>query len=307
MTVSNLFVDFVVVCYRNDPTDLEKLRSVLLDGASLFGESAQVTFVVNDDAELEPLVATRIIKGQGNVGFGAGINLGVRSSAARFVVMVNPDCEPEPEAIASFLAFLVPGCGLLTPLIVDAEGGIDYPLYEQWTFTPSRQVSAEVCRRALGRSKSVDQPIDLPRFVKLPGTFVGAETSVARMLDSPFSEDFFLYGEDRDLTVRARQTGVPVRLIPSVRVHHIGGVSGGGSEAISKCKADSLVRIAYRRYGRLGALLAIADMWAVSRTGRGQISPQAAAWAARRWGMGGGAAPPCSPETVGLAPSGVAS
>lgn len=284
MTVS-ADVDFIMVCFRNDPADLNKLASILLAGATLAGRSAQVTFVVNDDAPLAASDGIRIIAGQGNIGFGAGINAGVRTTVAPYVVLVNPDCEPDDNAIAEFLTYLVPGCGLLTPLIVDGNGRADYEIYEQWTFTPARRVSAEVCARhlqSLGPEKT-GVASDLPRFAKLPGTFVGAETTVARELDAPFSEDFFLYGEDRDLTIRARRAGIPVRLVRDVRIHHIGGVSGGRSEAISKCKADSLIRIAHRRYGRIGVYVAILDMWCVARLGRGQISREAAGWAARRW------------------------
>lgn len=300
----SVFVDFIIVCYRNDPADLGNLRSSLLEGAARLGKEAQVTLVSNDGTTIEPHPRGRLIAGQGNVGFGAGVNLGVRTTSARYVVIVNPDCEPSPEAVAAFLKFLGPGCGLLTPTIVDASGKPDYQLYEQWTYTPARRCSARVCRRLFARALTDGSVrlIDLPRFAKLPGTFVAAETEVARRLDAPFSERFFLYGEDRDLTVRARKAGIPVRLVPGVHVHHIGGVSGGGSQAIAKCKADSLVRIAHRRYGYWGAALAVLDMWFIAQAGRGQISPDAAGWAARRWLFRRAEAPPCGPETVGLAP-----
>lgn len=293
-------VDFIMVCFRNDPADLNRLAGVLLAGAALAGRSAQVTFVVNDSAPLAVTDGIRIITGQGNIGFGAGINAGVRTTVAPYVVLVNPDCEPDETAIAEFLSYLVPGCGLLTPLIVDENGVADYQIYEQWTFTPTRRVSAEVCARHL-RSFGPEKTgvaSDLPRFSKLPGTFVGAEATVARELDAPFSEDFFLYGEDRDLTIRARRAGIPVRLVRDVRIHHIGGVSGGKSEAISKCKADSLIRIAHRRYGRVGVYAAIADMWCVAKLGRGQISREAAVWASRRWRHG--TAPGLDAAAVGL-------
>ncbi len=246
-------IDFVVVAFRNDVIELEALTTSLAAHARGGG----VILVANDDADYRVPGRTRVVQGQGNIGFAAGVRLGVQHSDADFVVVVNPDCIVTESAMARFVDRLRPGCGILVPKLLDEHGAFDYYPYENWTFSIGRKLAEARCRREL--AASTDEA--LPPFAKIPGAFVGFERSVAVALDHPFDSAFFLYAEDRDLTDRARRRNIPIRFLADVEVTHLGGLSGTSvSHLVEICKADGSMRVASRRLGRLGAALFSADL-----------------------------------------------
>lgn len=276
-------VDFVLVGFRNSSEELARLVAALVESAGNIDVSSKAFVVLNDDSPWTPMPQVEVIQGQGNVGFAAGVSLGVHASTADFVVMVNPDCEPDVEQFSKFLTELRPGCGVIVPLLCDAGGRVDFTPYENWTYTLGRQISAVVTKRFLLHSTKER----LPAFVKVPGAFIGMERVLALRFGSPFDSAYFLYGEDRDLTNRLNRAAVPMRLLREVTITHIGGGSGTTVSAlVERSKSDSAMRIAYRRYGKVGAILAAVDLIGVgwikqTRGDRGLLPPRL--WAIRRW------------------------
>lgn len=293
-------IDFVVVAFRNDPIELEALTTLLAAHA----RGGRVILVANDDVAYAVPGDALVVRGQGNVGFAAGVGLGVRHSDAEFVVVVNPDCVVTDAAMERFVDRLRPGCGILVPKLLDEHGAFDYYPYENWTFSIGRKFAEARCRRAL--SASTDET--LPAFAKIPGAFVGFERSVAVELDLPFDSAFFLYAEDRDLTDRARRSNIPIRYLADVEVTHLGGLSGTSvSRLVEICKADGSIRVASRRFGRVGAAFFAADLLmlgALKGLLRRPIDTRAHRAAVARWWNNGLVDPgPLTEELLGeLAP-----
>ena len=68
-----------------------------------------------------------------NEGFATGVNLGVRGSRAPFLLLLNPDCVADGEAIAGLVDFAesAPEAAVIGPRILNADGigtGIGAPL-----------------------------------------------------------------------------------------------------------------------------------------------------------------------------------
>lgn len=245
-------VDFVIVAFRNEASELFELTSAL----NRHTGQGRVIVVANDDAEYSVPDDAIVIQGHGNVGFAAGVRLGVLAGEADYVVIVNPDCVVDQRALSRFVAEFRPGCGILVPKLLTEHGEFDYYPYENWTFAVGRKLAEARCRREL----TLPRGAELPGFAKIPGAFIGLERRVALALDSPFDSTFFLYAEDRDLTDRARRSGVPIRFLSDIEITHIGGLSGSTvSHLVETCKTDGSMRIAYRRFGRLGAVLFALD------------------------------------------------
>ena len=278
-----LNVSFVIVAFRNDVVELELLMSSLLGGAERAGVKADLVVVLNDESKMGPIAGGTIVQGHGNVGFAAGIKLGVQHSRGDYVIIVNPDCAVDDSNLARFFQSLVPGCGVVTPILRNAVGEIDYKPYENWTFTPARKLSEFISKHYMYKSSNEK----IPYFVKVPGAFIGLERQLAVELDSPFDPAYFLYGEDRDLTNRLRIRRVPMRLLRDVTITHIGGESGKTvSVLVEKCKSDSAMRVAFRRYGRVGAVMAALDLAGVAtvKGWRGDSSlSEPRLWAISRW------------------------
>ncbi|MCL2536234.1 MAG: glycosyltransferase, partial [Nocardiaceae bacterium] len=243
----------------------------------------EVVVVANDDSDLHHISGVRVVHGHGNVGFAAGIGLGVEAASGLFVVLVNPDCEPDVEQFARFIDHASADRRIIMPLLFDGSGRFDYMPYENWTFTIDRTVSEYLCRTRLLRSAGRE----IPRYAKISGAFVGMPREVAVELDCPFDDAYFLYAEDRDMTDRARRLGIPLQLLSDVTVTHVGGESGKSvSSLVERCKADGSLRVAYRRFGRGGAVLFALDLLALDGVKRLLRRPAAAddhRWAATRW------------------------
>lgn len=278
-------VSFIVLAYRNPVAELRALFSACINGASGAGVPSKCILVSNDD-DFDPglLPEAKVLVGHGNVGFAAGIKIGMMEADTEFVVIANPDSMTSAEDVSEFVSQLIVQSGVLVPVLREETGEIAYASYEDWVFSAGRKVAKRVCRRFL-YSDTADV---LPRWVKICGAFVGMPTALATKY-GPFDDAFFIYGEDRDLTQRLRRDLVPMRLVREVSVTHIGGVSGGGMDReLAIFRADSALRVAYRRYGALGVCLKKLDLMFEALCKRGQA--RSCALAARRtvvghWGL----------------------
>jgi GT2 family glycosyltransferase len=284
-------LSIVMVAFRNDFADVASIFAALLEASDSIGLKAAGTLVVNDGSLAPPMDRVEVIQGHGNIGFAAGVKAGVDFEESDFVIIVNPDCLPDVDAFSTLLRRLEVGMGVVTPVLIGRDGEVDYAPFEDYVFTPAMYLSAAVCKWYLRRGKSNR----IPPLVKIPGAFIAMETLVARELGGPFDPEFFLYGEDRDLTRRLRKAGIRMRLLRETRIVHLGGESGKSvSELVARSRADSALRIAERRYGSVGKLIMTIDLIAVGFLKSNKYGPElldAAKWAVARW-RGTRVAPP---------------
>jgi N-acetylglucosaminyl-diphospho-decaprenol L-rhamnosyltransferase len=161
------------------------------------------------------------------LGFAANANRGIAATAGDWVVLVNPDAVPAPDAVETLLAFAVahPRCGIAGPLM----------LYPDGSWQPSRRrfptVAGTLARRTPLRR--VLRPFERQRAHYLlderPSKPVQADWMLGaflllrrEMLDEldGFDPRFRLYGEDIDLCYRAAQAGWERWYVPAAVVHH---------------------------------------------------------------------------------------
>jgi len=276
-------LNVVVVSFKNDAGSVEGLISPIKLAGERAGHETVFTLVVNDESDYSGLASrAQILQGQGNIGYGRGIKLGIAAVPSDFVFVLNPDCVVTTESIQPLFERLGSDSEVLLPLIQKYRGQPDVDLYESWVFTPTRRLSKIICGWFLRRSHAER----IPRFVKAPGTALAMTRQLADEL-GPFDDDFFLYGEDRDFTFRARRRRVTLRLVRDAKILHPGGVSGRSVRSlVARSQSDSMLRIAYRRYGRLGLQLMklnlVVESWIKDRV-RGSSTLDDRLWAIRRW------------------------
>jgi GT2 family glycosyltransferase len=205
---------------------------------------AQLTVVDNGPGDgwapaLEDLVRreipapteTRVLSGHGNIGYGRGNNLVLLASRAEFHLVINPDVALEPAAIHEALSFMAanPRVVMLAP---DARDPAGEPLYlcKRYPsvidlavrgFAPSPV--KRWFRSSLERYEMRDLPRDRPSTAVplLSGSFMFCRRSPVAEIGG-FSDEFFLYFEDFDLSLRAARRG-ELAWVPSVRITHWGG------------------------------------------------------------------------------------
>lgn len=209
------------------------------------GIEGAITIVDNDsqDGSFEALVAgtadwprVRVIQSGRNGGFGAGNNVGIRAglpdgSRPDFVLILNSDAFPAPDAIAALLGHMRthPRDGFAGSYIHGEDGAAHVTAFR----FPSIASEFEGAARTGIFTRLLRRHVVAP---PLPGRtgpvdWVAGACVMMRqdMLDriGLFDETFFLYFEETDLFLRARRAGWGASYVVESRVEHIGSVSTG--------------------------------------------------------------------------------
>lgn len=184
-----------------------------------------------------------------NVGFAAGVNLGVSRVEADAVLVLNADTVVEPGGIAALARALEedPGLGGVQPRILqlegEAPGNADDP--EARTYSAGQALTRDgraVESRAGERQGAVDLA---PREVF---GMCGAACLLRRELFDElggYDERYFAFYEDVDLNVRAQIAGWRFAYVPEAVVWHVGNASW--SEGFSRPGADNARLVARNR------------------------------------------------------------
>jgi len=198
--------EYILVC-------LQSLVNVIDDGV-------EIIVVDNASADDSPNLIKnafpdiRMICSTTNLGFGGGSNLGVRYARGKYLAFLNPDTVVEPGWLESLVLALEanPDAGLATSkiLLIDDPNRIN-------TCGNNVHITGLTLCRGMG------QPADA--FPKLDevSAISGAAFVVRRELFDwlgGFDENFFLYMEDTDLSLRARLAGYKCIFVPESIVYH---------------------------------------------------------------------------------------
>jgi GT2 family glycosyltransferase len=196
-----------------------------------------------------------------NIGFGAACNRGMELVQEPIVALINPDVELVDDSLLALAAQAARADApprLLAPLVLRTDGRREdsaHPL----PCSAAELVHALVPPAALGdRAAAVIAPWRSNRAQQV-GWAVGcallARTDTLRRL-GPFDQSIFLYGEDLDLCLRAREQGIETWFWPKARVLHHGAHATApafGGEPFERLAAARHAVVA-RRLGRRAAL-----------------------------------------------------
>jgi len=175
----------------------------------------------------------RLVQGQGNVGYGAGHNLAITKSNATFSLLMNTDIEVDTDALEQGLNYLEvhPDVGAVSPSATFDSGDKQYLCKHFPTvfdfflrgFMPGfvRNLFTKRLARFEMRELSEDKPTsDIPI---ISGCFMLCRTEALQKV-AGFDEDYFLYFEDFDLSMRLNEL-YALAYVPSMKVIHRGGHS----------------------------------------------------------------------------------
>jgi N-acetylglucosaminyl-diphospho-decaprenol L-rhamnosyltransferase len=229
----------------------------LLDSlpAALAGLSAETVVVDNGSTDgTRELVAARpevTLIGSDNIGYAGGLNLGVASAQrAPAILVLNPDTRLQPDSVPPLLAALSePGCGIAAPQIRDATGNLDLSLRREPSLLRAIGLNATgwpVFSERLARAADYDSP-------RVVDWAVGAALLMSRQcFDAVGGWDatYFLYSEETDFCLRARDLGFRTRYVPESVVVHVGAQSGQ-DDVTHTMQIVNRVRLYRRRHGLL--------------------------------------------------------
>jgi N-acetylglucosaminyl-diphospho-decaprenol L-rhamnosyltransferase len=241
----------VVVVTHNNARHVDALLDSL---PAAFGDLRYQTVVVDNastDNTLDVL-GSRLdctVIPNSNSGFAAGVNLGVRHGAGHGPILVlNPDATLEPGAVAAMCRVLAqPDVGVVAPRVVEADGRLSPSLRREPTLGRAGGLSFTGLPAF---SERVDNARDYEREHVVDWA-MGAILLIDRECYDSMSgldESYFLYSEETDFCLRARDAGWSTLYTPDAGAMHIGGGSGE-SEKTHTMRTINRIRIYRRRTG----------------------------------------------------------
>jgi GT2 family glycosyltransferase len=261
----------IVVVTHNSSADLPGLLASLPAGMGPVGwELIVVDYASFDDsaALVRRLAPTATVVEAGrNGGYAAGVNAGVRAAGQHTAVLVlNADVRLGPDCVPTLLTVLRegPGIGVVVPRLTDARGA----LIESQRREPAlvRTLAAAVlgARRA-GRWRKWGEVVTDPDAYDTDTDTDWAEGSTQLISAEcwsacgPWDESFFLYSEETDFDLRARDHGFATRYVAGANATHLEGGSAT-SPRLWPLLVVNQVRLYRRRHG----VAATAAFWAAT-------------------------------------------
>lgn len=190
--------------------------------AALGPQVDELVVVANPPA---PTPEAPLIVNERPLGFSTNANKGIAATSAPFVIVANPDTEPEPGAVAALREFAEthPRAGIVGPKLVFPDG---VPQSSRRRFptvsgtlvrrTPLRRLLAGTQRAHYGLDEIPAAPVEADWLL---GAFLFVRREMLEELGG-FDERFRLYGEDIDLAYRAAKADWERWFVPHAVVRH---------------------------------------------------------------------------------------
>ncbi|MGY1553110.1 glycosyltransferase [Microbacterium sp. A588] len=188
------------------------------------GVPSGVEWIVVDNASSDDSAATaselgaQVIRLEENLGFSAANNRGLTIAQGHYVAFVNPDVTPDWTSLPRLQETIDETGGLVAPQLLNADGSLQ-PNGRGAPLLPHKIVN-RLSRGPRSNGYQVLAADGERRTVFwLIGAVVVGSAAAIRSLDG-WNERFFLYYEDKDLSIRAWQRGLSVTLDGGVRWTH---------------------------------------------------------------------------------------
>lgn len=147
-----------------------------------------------------------LIENKTNYGFSKGNNIGVSKAKGQYVCILNPDTVVAEDTFTALLRFAdtTPNLGILGSQLIDGKGQF---LPESKRCVPKPLVAF---KKLIGNTKAYYSntvkeediaPVDI-----LPGAFMMIKKEIYNTVNG-FDEDYFMYGEDIDLSYTIQKQG----------------------------------------------------------------------------------------------------
>lgn len=276
----------------------------------------RIEVIVVDNAsspEVQRYLATRphrveVLQQEVNLGFGRACNLGAAHGRGEYVLLLNPDAVLHPGAIEALVDFLAvdPGRGLVGGRTLRPDGELDpsscWGAPSLWSWFCAAAGLSSVFRHSLifdpeslGRwQRDSEREVDI-----VTGCLLLAARSTWDRLGG-FDEDFFMYGEDADLCLRARALGLRPSITPAATAVHAVGASSPHRLGKQRLLLRGKATLARKHWSGLRSRTALALLGAgigiravVEATRRGEDRTMRTLWAERRDWLAGW--PPYTP------------
>jgi GT2 family glycosyltransferase len=256
-------VSVVIVHYETPMALIECLGALRVS----VGFSGLEVFVVDNASQAfdasaceRALPGVTVIQNSQNVGFASASNQGLRSATGRYLLLLNPDAQVEPDALETIVRYMDahPDVGCATARLVLPDGTLDLACRRSFP-TPIRAFyRLTLLSRLFPGSRRFGQYnltyLDEHREADIDapcGAFMMVRAEI-RDTVGLLDERYFMYGEDLDWAFRMKEAGWRVRYVPAAAVHHTKRASSRSWRPRTVRAFHDAMRIFYREHYESG-------------------------------------------------------
>lgn len=217
----------VIVSWNVRDILLENLKSLLsyevivVDNASMDGtvEAVRASFP-----------SVRVIVNGTNNGFAKACNQGIAASDSRHVLLLNPDMRVEADALAKTVAYLDghPDVGVMGAQLLTTDGK---PMHHMRRFPTVKDQLAIILKlphlfpKLIHRYHAKDLPTNIEQEVdSVRGSYFAMSRTALDKIGL-LDERFFIWFEEVDYCKRAKQAGLKVMYVPTIKATDLVGRS----------------------------------------------------------------------------------
>lgn len=270
-------LSIIIVNYKTLELTSNCLDSIY-ESSNMAGIDFEVIVVDNasEDGSIEAIEAhypqVKIIENSENLGFSKANNMGIRSSVADFILLLNSDTIVEGNTISDALQFMRNHrhVGALGCKVLLESGALDMACKRSFP-TPANGIyhSLKLDKRFPKSKLFGEYNLTFVSEDKICSVdcIMGAFMMVSRQaIDAVglLDEDYFMYGEDVDWCYRIKKAGFQIIYYPKVRIFHYKKASGIGKRNPKTIEAfyDSM-GIFYRKHyqGKYNPLTTNVVLW----------------------------------------------
>ena len=235
------------------------------------GVVADITVVDNHSQDgtveflRERFPSVKVVAGNHNLGFARANNIAIRATSGEYVLLLNPDTIVGEDVLSACLSFMDahPRCGGLGLRMLNTTGdvamesrrGLPTPMTSFYKMTGlcSRFPKSKRFGRYYLGFLPWDEPV---RIEVISGAFCMLRREA---LDSIglLDEDFFMYGEDIDLSYRLCKGGYENWYIPATILHYKGESTHKSSFRYVHVFYEAMLIFFRKHYGHMSLLLSL--------------------------------------------------
>lgn len=222
-------VSFSIVTYNNQ----DEIRHVLQSILGVDKEMVSHVYVI-DNCSIDNTVKiiqeeykdVECIVSKENVGYGAGHNVAIGKTNAKYHIIVNPDIVFEKEAIRHVIEYMENNSQtvMCIPRIIGFDNKEQYtPRKDPTIRLLLGSLLGDKCKLTAKWNKEYRMAVDTNEPFDIEfcsGCFMVIRTSALQKVNG-FDPGFFLYFEDADLSRRIRKLG-KIQVVPTASVLHEG-------------------------------------------------------------------------------------
>lgn len=239
-------LSIIIVTYNGREITLKTLEFYRRAIASDPKHSYELIIVDNassdgvDDAVAREYSEAKLVRNPENLGFSKGNNIGVEQSRGRYLLFSNPDIEVNPETLPTLIELMDqnPKVGACTPFLeLVKTGKVDWGAHRgfptPWAaFTYFSGLAklfkhSKALSRIFGQYHLLDRDLTREHEVDaIRGGFFFVRREVFEGVGK-WDEDYFMYGEDLDLSYQIKKLGYKIMFYPQARARHYHGMTTG--------------------------------------------------------------------------------